>query len=799
MSSPRDGAATPGRSEARSLLAALQDVDLERFAIAGSCLRFDDRSRQRLKVFRQRLAESFYSHSTVPRNFLLWGAPGSGKSYLVQQVAQSLPPGVRYVELNLAKLDRASLRLGLDDFLATAGPALCFLDEIDAHPDQAWPYETLLPYLEPPVPRRYPTAVCLAGSGGQSLEEMTKQIRGRSKGTDLLSRIPNGNEFVVGPLEVGDRILVAIVQLLLASHEEGHTVHEIEKLALYYLAATPAFASARQLRSRAAQCAQRIPPAEETIRYDYLFRAGDPENKRFWSESGPILEGLAEAFVRVAPGALLEAGPRPTAPERSRATAAAPPTPALTRLAVLPLANISPDPNDGYFADGLTDELINQTSRIAHLRVIARTSVLRYKGSSQPLKEVARELGVQLALEGSVRKAGSQLRVTVQLVDPASEEPLWSSRYDRPFTDIFAIQDDIARHVSRAISQHLPGAPSERPGPEPAATAETSDLEAYSLFLHARQLFDERGSTEAIRTALSLFENAVARDPKFARARVGLAETLLWLATEGGTHFREAEARAHRELRVALELDDGLAEAHSVLASLYLGSDRLPECEREAHRAMELNPSLADPYRWLAQLAAGDGQIQETVRLLDEARQLNPDDADVLAFYGRALFYAGREADALAFWEAIKPRVRFRVNAYLVEYHLGAGELAPAEEAVRELERIRPSSPWTLLYRGWVDAWKGDPTAARRAIEQLRHRSAQGEMEVFYIGFLHFALGEVDEFLACMDEAQRSGVLPLMELLYSRLLQPVRSDPRLERILQRQRELRTRPPPDAAS
>ncbi len=461
------------------------------------------------------------------------------------------------------------------------------------------------------------------------------------------------------------------------------------------------------------------------------------------------------------------------------------------RLAVLPLANLSAEASDEFFADGLTDELISRAAQVPRLRVIARTSVQRYKGSPKSIREVGEELDVGVALEGSVRKSGQQVRISVQLVDARTEAQIWSSRYDRPFNDIFAIQDDIAGQISRAVAVHLTGPPLAAPTPAPSEAVQTSDMEAYSLFLHGRQLFGERGSTEAIRTALSLFESAVARDPNFARARVGVAECLLWLATEGSAPFHDAEARAQGELRKALELNDGIAEAHSTLAALYLGSDRFPECEREAHRAMELNPSLADPYRWLAQLAAGDGDLDEAIRLLEAARQLDPADINVLSFLGRALAYSGREADAIAFWNATKSRVQFRTNAHLSEYYLGKGDLAKAEEAIREMERIRPDSPWTLMYRGLLAVRQGHPATARRAIERLQERANRGEMVVFFIGFLHYGLGETDAFVASMEEALRRGVLPLLELLYSPLYAAGRADPRIQDILRRQRSLRS--------
>ncbi len=516
--------------------------------------------------------------------------------------------------------------------------------------------------------------------------------------------------------------------------------------------------------------------------------------------SGSVYEQVRNklplVFERVGPRALknvqepveiyrvLAEGSRPaTAPRES--TASRP-----LRLAVLPLANHTAEPEDGYFADGLTDELISRTSQVPQVRVIARTSVQRYKGSAKSIREVGQELDVGVALEGSVRKSGNRVRISVQLIDVKSEAPIWSMRYDRPFDDIFAIQDDIAGQVARSVEAQLTGPAATGHVPVTSSAPDTSDMEAYALFLHGRQLFGEKGSVESIRTALGLFEGAVARDPGFARAHVGVAETLLWLATEGSTPFREAEDRTLVELQRALEINEGIAEAHSTLAALYLGSDRFSECEREARRAMALNPSLADPYRWLAQLAAGDGDIQQAVRYLEAARKLNPEDVNVLSFMGRALAYAGREADAVAFWNATKSQVRFRTNAHMAEYYLGKGNLDEAERAIREMQAVRPESPWTYLYAGMLAIRRGDPAAAREMIRTLEERRQRGEMVVFFIGFLHYALGEMDAFVDCLEEAFRHNVLPLLELLYSPLYADARKDPRVQDILRRQAGLR---------
>jgi len=459
------------------------------------------------------------------------------------------------------------------------------------------------------------------------------------------------------------------------------------------------------------------------------------------------------------------------------------------RLAVLPFANLSPNADDEYFADGLTDELISQVSRIPSLRVIARTSVIRYKASPKSIREVGQDLGVGLAVEGSVRKAGNRIRITVQLVDTSSEEPLWSSRYDRPLDDIFSIQDDIASQVASSISGHLASRGVTTVVPVVRGSPDTSDLESYAQFLRGRKLLSEKASEATLRQALGLFESAVQRDPMFARARVGVADCLLWLVAEGAYPHLEGVSRAQQELTKALALDNRLAEAHSALAGLQLGIDDMAGADREARRAMELNPSLSDPYRWLAQLAAGKGKIDESVRLLEAARLLDPVDVNIVAFLGRCYAYAGRDADALAFWERTKPMIPFRTNAHLAEYYLGHGNYTQAAKCLREMEQLRPDSAWNETYQGMLAAFQGDSARARTAIERLQKRADGGELTIFFVGFVHFALGEQDAFVACMEQAFRLHNLPLLELQYSALFAPARGDPRILDLLRRQHEL----------
>jgi adenylate cyclase len=459
------------------------------------------------------------------------------------------------------------------------------------------------------------------------------------------------------------------------------------------------------------------------------------------------------------------------------------------RLVVLPFANISPDPNDEYFADGMTEELIERLAHVQSLRVIARTTAMRYKGSRETALEIGRALRVGMALECSVRKAGSRIRVTAQLIDTGSEEHLWSSRYDRELDDVFAIQDDIASQIAAAVTAHLAGLGVAVSLSASAAEQDTADMTAYTEFLQARKLLRDKVSEVTIREALALFEKAVARDPGFARARVGAADCYIWLGGEGCLPFGDSTRKAREQVAAALATTDDLAEAHSVLSGILLSEDQAAAAAREARRAIDLNPSLSDPYRWLAQIEAGAGNIGEAVRLLEDAYRIDPLDVNVLAFLGRAYFYAGREAEAVSHWARTESLVGFRNYQHRTEYYLSRQDYANAAVTLHQMARLRPDSVWVLTYRGILAAQQGDPQSARRSIETLAELERSGVLTCFFAGFVHFSLGERDAYFQCMERAFELRQLPLMELLYSPLLEAARQDPRHDELLRRQREL----------
>ncbi|MCI4348544.1 MAG: adenylate/guanylate cyclase domain-containing protein, partial [Thermoplasmata archaeon] len=312
------------------------------------------------------------------------------------------------------------------------------------------------------------------------------------------------------------------------------------------------------------------------------------------------------------------------------------------RMAVLPFTSMSPDPQDDFFADGLTEEIITELSRIPSLRVIARTSVMRYKTHPKSVREVGVELRVGNVLEGSVRKAGSRIRITAQLIDAATEEHLWSERFDRELADIFAVQAEIAGSVAGALDLrlHTPPAPSRSSPP---------NVEAYTLYLRGRFLWNQR-TTAAVREALRRFEEAIAIDPNFPLAHSGVADCYSVLVDRGALPSRETIPKARAAAEKGLQLDPQLAEAHASLGLALSHAGDVPGSERELRAAIALNPGYAAAHLWLSLLLEGSGRTEAAWAEVAKAEDSDPLSPAVLNGAGVKAWVAGRNDEALGKW-----------------------------------------------------------------------------------------------------------------------------------------------------
>ena len=316
-----------------------------------------------------------------------------------------------------------------------------------------------------------------------------------------------------------------------------------------------------------------------------------------------------------------------------------------TRIAVLPFTNMSSNPEEGYFADGITEELITSLSGVRQLTVIARTSVMKYKGSQKGASEVGRELNAGTLIEGSVRKAGNRVRITAQLIDAATEGHLWAQNYDRQLEDVFAIQSEIAEKVATELKIRLVDSEKRTLEKKP-----TENTEAYTYFLRGRELTREE-TEPSVRQAIGLFEKAVELDPSFAKAYAGLAECFLLLATDTYEPYEKAIPKAELAVKKALKLDPELAEAAVALARIHFAEDDIVGSETEGRRAIELNPSLTEAYRILSNVAFLKGDGDEGTRLWEAAYHLDPARPRYVERLGAWYFYMGRESEALQFWQ----------------------------------------------------------------------------------------------------------------------------------------------------
>ena len=448
------------------------------------------------------------------------------------------------------------------------------------------------------------------------------------------------------------------------------------------------------------------------------------------------------------------------------------------RLAVLPFVSMSPDPNDEYFADGLTEELIGKISQIKGLEVIARTSVMSFKKKDKMVSEIAKQLDVGTVVEGSVRKAGNRIRVTVQVIDAGTEGHLFSSNYDSNLDDIFSVQSDVAAKVAKSI----PGTIFSRSHRD---EKETEDVAAYSHFLQGMQLVNEKDE-ESLRQALNLFEQAISMDDKFARAYAGLAKCYIRLGENGYIQWQESIKKSKAAVGKALEINPLMAEAHSRLANImFMDDESLEIRQAELRRSLELNPNLAEAEYMQAQESAVAGDTSEMVRAIERAYQLDPLSPDVVRMVGIFYLYAGRVDDALKHWEKTLHLNRYGTYRIMFDYYVSKGDYEEAEKMVREMERIGPTLEYSQLNRGFLAAITGDVKTAREMISKLDSTHSPGWARSSSAGLIYLALGDLDKFFEYMFRAVEDHTLPVGMLRYNPLVEKSRKDPRFAQIFRK--------------
>jgi TolB-like protein/Tfp pilus assembly protein PilF/class 3 adenylate cyclase len=451
-------------------------------------------------------------------------------------------------------------------------------------------------------------------------------------------------------------------------------------------------------------------------------------------------------------------------------------------IAVLPFENLSHDPDNIYFAEGMQDEILARLSKIADLKVISRTSTQKYKSAPDNLREIARQLGVANILEGSVQKAADQVRVNVQLINALNDAHLWGDIYDRKLTDIFAVESDIAKTIADTLQAKLTGAERQLIAAQP-----TSDTTAYELYLKGRLLWSKRGG-ENLRQAIAFYEQAIARDPNYALAYAAMAEAYVLLPFYAGTAQGEVFPKAKAAALKALQLDDKLAGAHTGLAwALCYDLDMVGSIS-EFQRAIALNPNYATAHQWYGRHPlTALGRFDEAIGEGKRAVELDPLSPVINTDLGQTLFMARRYDEAIA---QLRKTLEVDPTFYYAHYTLGMvlqlkGDVPTAIAEYAKAQQLSDDLRIQVLLAN-IKALSGDKEAAVRMLAELEELSRHRYVRSYWRALLYLSLGKRDEAIRWLEKgvADHEG-LEIVWIKVDPLLDPLRGDPRFEALVQK--------------
>ncbi len=453
-------------------------------------------------------------------------------------------------------------------------------------------------------------------------------------------------------------------------------------------------------------------------------------------------------------------------------------------IAVLPFDNLSRDPDNAYFAEGVQDEILTRLAKVADLKVISRTSTQRFKSAPADLREIAKQLGVTHILEGSVQKAGDSVRVNVQLINALTDVHLWADTYDRKLTDIFAIESEIAKNVAENLKARLNGR-----AEEVLAARPTENTAAHELYLKGRYFWNRR-NTASLRKAGDYFQQAINLDPNYALAYAGLADVHSILPVYAGTAPKDDVPKALVAARKAVELDSNLAEAHTSLGNALISNAQLTLSEPEFRRALELNPNYATAHQWLAECLFGQGRFPESLAENERAHELDPLSLIINASYASSLSGVGRYDDAIK-----QARKTLELDPELVPAHEILGQTYEDEgkldEAIAEYRKANEIGPTPSNYAMLAHAYAktGRMGETRKILDKLTALSTQQYVGAYPLAIVHLSLGEKDEALRLLERSFVERDILLQGLFGSikidKRLDPLRHDPRFQKLVER--------------
>jgi TolB-like protein/DNA-binding winged helix-turn-helix (wHTH) protein/tetratricopeptide (TPR) repeat protein len=458
----------------------------------------------------------------------------------------------------------------------------------------------------------------------------------------------------------------------------------------------------------------------------------------------------------------------------------------ISSIAVLPMANLSGDPAEDYFADGMTDTLISGLARVGALRVISRTSVMQFKGVQKQLPEIGRELNVDAIIEGSVQRVGDRVKITVQLIDAQTDQHLWSQTYDREIKDIFVLQNEISRAVTDAIQVKLTAQEQTR-----LTAAQTIDPAAYDFLLRGKFYLDRQTKADNA-TAIQLLDQSVGSDPNFAAAHATLAQACVWRIFLFTPNEKQWEEKAFISVEKALSLDPDLAEAHLARGRLlWTPSNRFPHDQaiQEYKRALELNPNLDEARNQLALVYGHVGLLDQSLEELKKAVAINPSNTVARYRIGETLLFQGKYNEALAVFRSV-PR---EANPALIGYQTAWAllHLDRNEEAAATLDEFLGDYPddsggvYTSV-QAVLAASAGDRGDAERKINSAIEKGkgfGHFHHTAFHIACAYALLNQPDKALEWLKRVADSGFPCYPLFANEKMLQSIRQDPRFTALI----------------
>ncbi len=455
------------------------------------------------------------------------------------------------------------------------------------------------------------------------------------------------------------------------------------------------------------------------------------------------------------------------------------------RLAVLPFVNMSADPENEYFSDGITEELLNALTRVDGLQVTSRTSAFAFKGKNHDIRDIAIQLNVDKVLEGSVRKSGNRVRISAQLISAADGYHIWSENYDRNLTDIFEVQDEISAIIANKLRENLTPEKKE----EHLVKAPTTNVTAYTYFLKGLHFWNKLTPADC-RKAIECYEQAIALEPDYAHAYAMSAAAYSYLGATGQMLPTKAFEIVHRYADKALELDSTIAESHIAKASAYLFYEwKWKEAYEGLQKAIRLNPGAIEAYELLGLYYIILGQKEKAVQTLEEAERIDPLSPIILEQLGNMYIFAGRYDDAIRQADKLlKMHPEMRIMIEMKGWATGMkGDWQAALELFEEVQRLtnHPLKGW--MGAGFAYGRLGMKEKALEVIRKMEQRQIEepGAVIDADLAAVWFTLGNLDKTFYYLNQCVDKRMGPVSYFLEYPAYKEIKSDPRYEELKKR--------------